>query len=150
MVVIGGGDRERELKRIAGSLGIGDQVIWHGWAEDMASVLGACDVLALSSKDEGTPVAIIEALALGLPVVATGVGGVSELLSDVAEARVVPPGCPASFGSALRGLAANPRPVSQRVRERVVRRFSVDRLVDDVGALYKRELKRAGVGGEWD
>ena len=75
LFVVGGGERERELRTYAAGRGVSDHVEWLGWRGDLAALYPAMDALALTSFDEGTPVAIIEALVAGTPVVARAVAG---------------------------------------------------------------------------
>lgn len=145
LVVVGGGPDAEEMRRLADRLGLSARVCWLGWQEDVASILEGCDVLAQTSDDEGTPVAVIEALALGLPVVATDVGGVREVLDGAPGTRTVPAGSPEAVAAALASTLAEQDRVPDRVRDEVVRRFSVERLAADIADLYRSELARAGL-----
>src|SRR5207245_6068280 len=88
-------------------LGLAARVHFHGWRRDMAEVYGDLDVVVNCSRNEGTPVALIEALAAARPVVATRVGGTPDLLGDGRRGLLVPAGDPsalaAGVGDALRG-----------------------------------------------
>ncbi len=147
VVVAGGGELEDELRRLADELGVSRRVHWLGWRDDLPHVLSACDVLALTSADEGTPVAVIEALALGLPVVAADVGGLKEMVAGQAGARLFQPESQAALEVALAEVAAGVGPSSREERETIARRFSVSRLTEDVRRLYRAELKRKGIEG---
>ena len=141
-VVIGAGEREESLKALAASLGLEGAVRWLGWRRDLPELYSALDAVALTSHDEGTPVALLEALAAGTSVVARDVGGVAEVLEDAGAGRVVPRAAGAeAWGDALHEELVGP-PVSGAVRASLTRRYSVERLVDDLGALYRRELER--------
>ncbi len=145
-VVVGSGEREAHLKALAGSLGLADCTRWLGWRRDLPALYGALDVVALTSHDEGTPVALLEALAAGTPVVARDVGGVAEVLTAAGAGTVLPaPAGPRAWAAALdRELDAPP--VSQDVRRAVAARYSVTRLADDLDALYRRALALRGGG----
>jgi glycosyltransferase involved in cell wall biosynthesis len=104
-VAIGGGPLERELFRLHRHLGLGDRFLFLGRSEDPARVLAACDLFVLSSRFEGLPLSVIEALAMGLPVVATSVGGVQGVVTNGREADLVPVGDPGRLAEALLGLA---------------------------------------------
>jgi glycosyltransferase involved in cell wall biosynthesis len=82
-LVVGSGEREAELRVLAEELGVSKRILWLGWRRDLPELYAAMDVLALTSHDEGTPVAVIEALAAGTRVLARDVGGVAEVLSAV-------------------------------------------------------------------
>ncbi|MEQ9398228.1 MAG: glycosyltransferase [Longimicrobiales bacterium] len=142
-VVVGGGEREAALRRYAADQGLEGAVLWLGWRRDLPSLYPAFDLVALTSHDEGTPVALLEALAAGIRVVARDVGGVAEVLSDAGAGTVVPASAdPDAWAVALAAALDGPAP-SPGERDRVVARYSVERLTADLDALYRRELARA-------
>ncbi len=143
-VVVGSGEREAELRAVAKHLGIAPRVKWLGWRRDLHEIYPALDLVALTSHDEGTPVALLEAMASGVRVAARDVGGVGEILDEAGSGHLIP----AVAGSrewavALRAALHSDAPTSA-VRDRIVRRFSVDRLADDLAALYRTELAAVG------
>ena len=93
---------------MATELGLHDVVTFTGFRSDGARVMSAVDVFTLASKWEGLPVALMEALALGLPVVATAVGGVAETMGGDAGAALVPPGDAAALAEGWRAVFADP------------------------------------------
>ncbi len=107
IVAVGQGPLEAQIHARADELGLGDAVVFTGFRDDAVRVLGACDVFTLASAWEGLPVALMEALALGLPVVATRVGGVAETMTDGEDALLVPPGDPQALASAWRSVLAD-------------------------------------------
>jgi glycosyltransferase involved in cell wall biosynthesis len=100
-VAVGQGPLEAEIRAIHHRLGLGDRFLLVGYRADAVRVMGACDVFVLASLYEGLGVAIMEALALGLPVVATAVGGVPEVVDHGREGLLVPPGRPRELAAAL-------------------------------------------------
>jgi glycosyltransferase involved in cell wall biosynthesis len=142
-VVVGSGEREAELKVLAARLGVEDRVLWLGWRRDLPEIYAALDALALTSHDEGTPVAVLEALAAGLPVVARDVGGVGEVLADARVGMVLPREAGAEAWASALAAAADSPPLDRDVRDAVVARFSVARLARDLAALYAEELARS-------
>jgi glycosyltransferase involved in cell wall biosynthesis len=82
-LIVGDGELREELKEGTKGLGLEERVIFTGWIRRLESLYADLDVLALTSNNEGTPVAAIEALAAGVPVIATDVGGVRELISEM-------------------------------------------------------------------
>ena len=100
-VLIGQGPLEAEIRELQQQLGLGPRVTLLGRRDDATRVLAGCDVFVLSSRFEGLPVALMEALGLGLPVVATRVGGIPELVTDGVEGLLVPPGAPDRLADAL-------------------------------------------------
>jgi len=146
IMVVGSGLREGELMGYARELGIQDRVLWLGWRQDLPELYSAMDACALTSFDEGTPVAILEALASGTPVAARTVGGVGEILEGVHLARLIPEATEEAVASALlEVLAARPdQEAIEVIRQATVQRFSVGRLVEDIEALYRKELEKIG------
>ncbi|MSR36654.1 MAG: glycosyltransferase [Gemmatimonadetes bacterium] len=143
LVVVGGGEeRERELRERSRRLGIEGRVLWLGWRQDLDKLYPAMDVAALTSHDEGTPVALLEALAAGVPVAARAVGGVAEVLEEGRLGILVEEDDAIEMAAAIERAVA--RPVDDATRDRVVARFSVRRLCADMAALYREELERAG------
>jgi glycosyltransferase involved in cell wall biosynthesis/GNAT superfamily N-acetyltransferase len=99
-VIVGQGPLEQETRALARELQLGHKVIFTGSRPDAVRVMSAFDVFALASSWEGLPVALMEALAHGLPVVATAVGGVAEAMHDGDDALLVPPSNPVALADA--------------------------------------------------
>ncbi len=149
LLIVGDGDPALrvELERQAAALGITDQVQWLGWRTDLPQLLAATDVFALTSNDEGTPVAVIEALCAGTPVVARSVGGVPDVVRGVPFATSVDSDSPVIFAEALlehHTLTVEATQVAQ-VREQVAIQYSAGRLVQDTKTLYREVLVEAGI-----
>ncbi len=102
LVAVGQGPDEAEVRRLAAELGVDHLVTFTGFRPDAVRVMAAADVFVLASQWEGLPVVLIEALALGLPVVATAVGGIAEIMRPDVDALLVPP----SNGELLAGALA--------------------------------------------
>jgi len=81
-IIIGDGELRRGLERLSASLGLGGIVYFTGWREDIGNIYRNIDIVALTSLNEGTPLCLIEALALGKAIIATDVGGVSDVIDD--------------------------------------------------------------------
>jgi glycosyltransferase involved in cell wall biosynthesis len=142
LVVLGDGELRPDLEALTRDLGIASHVDYLGYQTDITRYLAAADVAVLSSANEGTPVALIEAAACARPIVGTRVGGVPDVVADGAG-RLVPGGDATALGSALSELAADPglrRAMGLRAREHVRARYSSDRLLADVAALYRELL----------
>lgn len=107
-VSVGQGPLEAELIALRDELGLVDKFQFLGHREDAPRILSALDVFCMASHHEGLPVAMMEALVLGLPVVATSVGGVPELVTDGQEALLVPPRRPDLLADALEFLVDHP------------------------------------------
>jgi glycosyltransferase involved in cell wall biosynthesis len=142
LVVVGDGPQRDRLVRAARDAGLGDRVHFLGYRRDLETLLAATDVAVLSSDNEGTPLALIEAAAAGKPAIATDVGGVNEVVLAT-TGILVPRGDTAAMARAMRELAADPARRTQlgaAAREHVAARYSADRLLGDVEALYEELL----------
>ena len=138
LALVGDGEERARLAGRARSAGIDDRFHITGWWGDVAGAMADLDVVALTSANEGTPVALIEAQAAGRPVVATDVGGVRHVVTDGRDGLLVPAGSPAAVASALSLVLAD-RALATRLGENgrsSARRFGADRLVADIRALY--------------
>lgn len=101
IIAVGQGPLEAEMRALHAQLGLGDRVLLLGQRDDAIRVLAACDVFTMASDNEGLPVALMEALALGLPVAATAVGGIPEAVTDGVEGLLVPPSQPEALADAI-------------------------------------------------
>lgn len=102
LLVLGEGELRREIEREARAAGVGDRVFLAGLQPDARAALPAVDALVVTSHWEGLPLAVLEALAAGVPVVATSVRGVRELLTHGRDGLLVPAGDAAALAGALR------------------------------------------------
>lgn len=138
-VVIGDGSLRQSLEKQARSLGLEAEVIFAGGRKDPEYFYPALDIVALTSRNEGTPLTLIEAMANARPVVATSVGGVVDLLAD-GRGISVPSGDEEAFAAALSRLAADrqlQKELGARGLEFVTRVYPKERLVDDIKHLYE-------------
>ena len=137
--IIGDGKERVTLERRAANLGIADRVVWHGALADAGSLITAFDAFVLSSRSEGTPIALFEAMHAGVPVVATRVGGVPDVVSSL-EAIVVAPEAPAEIAGGLRSLMADPGATvlrTERARTKVREIFGLDSWIGAVERVYR-------------
>jgi glycosyltransferase involved in cell wall biosynthesis len=138
--VVGDGEERARLEAQARELGLTDVLHFHGWRRDLAAVYGDLDVVVNCSRNEGTPVALIEALAAGRPVVATAVGGTPDLLEAGRYGRLAPAAAPDALAEAILETLAGGEGVRQRSRDaraHVLALHSSRRLVADIDALYR-------------
>jgi glycosyltransferase involved in cell wall biosynthesis len=143
LAVLGDGELRQSLESLSRQLGIADRTHFTGWWEDVPSALADLDVVVLSSRNEGTPVAVIEALAAGRPVLATDVGGMRHVVEDSATGWLCPPSDPSALSALLqRALAHRELALSlaEEGRRRVTKRFGLGRMVSDHMALYEELL----------
>jgi len=142
-LIVGDGELRGELESYARELGLADQVLFLGWRSDMPRIYADLDVVALTSRNEGTPVSLIEGMAAGVPVVSTAVGGVPDIVADGVCGYLVPPGDAVALARAIVALLRDQekaRTMGRAGREAVRDRFSVERLLSDVERLYTQLL----------
>jgi glycosyltransferase involved in cell wall biosynthesis len=108
IVAVGQGPMEEEMRALHDRLDLGDRVLLLGRRDDAVRVLAACDVFTMASDNEGLPVALMEALALGLPVAATAVGGIPEAVTDGVEGLLVAPKDPEALAGAITAITEDP------------------------------------------
>lgn len=141
LVFVGTGSLEAELRSEASRLGLADRVDFLGARSDIPELLGAMDVFVLSSDWEGSPVALVEAMAAGLPVISTAVGGVPELFENGKEGCLVQPGDAFGLASAMLWLLHNNdarRLMGIAGAVRAKRKFDVEVMVRAYENLYQR------------
>lgn len=144
LAVVGDGECRGALERLAGSLGLGARVHFLGWRHDLEAILAGCDVVISSSRNEGTPVALIEAMAAGVPVLATAVGGVGDLVADGETGWLVPPADPEAMAARLRLLLADrsrAEDIAARARDGVFDRHDAPGLIRRMEALYAEVME---------
>jgi glycosyltransferase involved in cell wall biosynthesis len=142
-LIVGDGELRGDLESYAASLGIADRVRMAGWRRDLPVIYGATDVFLLTSRNEGTPVALIEAMATAVPGVSTDVGGVKDVIGGPDTGRTAPFGDAAGLARSINELLASPqlrREMGARARARVLAHYDINRLVTDIAALYDELL----------
>ena len=143
LLVVGGGELRDVLGRDADARGLSSRVHFLGPRRDLGNLLAAMDVFVMPSLWEGLPLSMVLAMSASVPVVATSVAGIPEVVDDGRTGLLVPPGDAAALGRALVRLFADPdlrRRIGADARAAVLPRFGVDRYVDSVVALYDRLL----------
>jgi len=141
--IIGDGHLRPALEQKARELGIADRVRFLGTRDDPEVFYREADLVVLTSRNEGTPLTILEAMAAGVPVLATAVGGVPDLLGDD-RGVMVPRGDVPGFVDALSRLAGDTAlraKLAAAGREFVSRHYAKERLVRDIRELYERLLR---------
>lgn len=146
--IVGDGPCRAKLVSLVDDARLADHVTFLGHRDDVPDVLAQADVLVLPSQSEAFPNAIIEGMAAGLPVVATRVGGIPELVVEGQTGRLVPPGDPAALAGALIDVLDSPGRAAAWGREGraiVERTYSFDRMVEQLETLYETEMERSPV-----
>ena len=144
LVIVGDGPERDSLAQLSKKLGIQERVHFLGWRPDAMKLMQVADMLLLPSRWEGMPNALIEAMGLGLPVVATSVEGVNEVLGPLAEQQAVPFGDNAAFIAAACDIivgSARDSELGERNRARIHAEFSLSAMVSNYEDLYSIKLK---------
>jgi glycosyltransferase involved in cell wall biosynthesis len=146
-LVVGDGEFRAEVRAAAERLGVTDRVVFTGQREDMARVLGLLDVSVLSSYNDCFPIAALESMAMGVPLVATAVGALPEIVEDGVTGHLVRPRDPALLAERIAGLLERPdeaRAMGAAGRGRVEQRFTIERTIGGMEALFEEMVARAG------
>jgi glycosyltransferase involved in cell wall biosynthesis len=136
--MVGDGDARVALQARGATLGVADRITWHGTVYDAARLFPAFDVFVLSSRTEGTPIALFEAMAAGVPIVASAVGGVPDVVSSL-EAMLVTQEDPAALAVAIAETLSDSTAARERARaarQRLEREFAVQPWLERYEALY--------------
>lgn len=140
-VIVGGGECQPELQALTAQLGLTDVVHFIGWRQDLPAIYADLNLVVISSDNEGTPVSLIEAMAAGVPVVSTAVGGVPDLLCHGEMGTLVPAGDAEALAQAMMEVLQTP-PDTTKAQQYVLQQYGIDRLVRDIRQLYADLLSR--------
>lgn len=146
--LVGGGAERDALAARAEARGVGGAFVFAGHADNVAERLAAADLFVLPSRSEAFPNALLEAMAGGLPAVASAVGGVLELVEHERTGLLVPPSDAAALAAALTRLMRRPEEAArmgEAARAHVEAHYTFDRMVASFDAMYLDRLKRRGV-----
>lgn len=138
-VIDGDGPLRNELAEQASALGISDRVRFPGWSDDVHALIALFDVFVLSSATEGVPNVVLEAMALDTPVVATDVGGVSDLVEDGVTGCLVAPGDPDAMAEAITDLLTDSEKAAElsgRARSQCLGKFNMKNVCARIAGLY--------------
>jgi glycosyltransferase involved in cell wall biosynthesis len=139
LLLVGDGSERERLEELARAVGVSERVEWKGWSDTPRSYLGTLDVFVLPSRNEGFPLALLEALLAGTAVVASDVGSVAEAIRDGETGLLVPADDHVALAGALRRLLADrtlgPR-LGARGRQVVLDQFTADHMTEAFESLY--------------
>lgn len=141
-VLVGDGPESENLKKLCSDLGISEHVVFTGFRDDILDVINALDILLMTSWHEGIPVALLEAMALGKPTVATAVGGIKEVLENGDSGLTAPAGDVVAIANHCDMLLKSPESriaMGRRARLRVESEFSSAQQSQKLSSIY-REL----------
>jgi glycosyltransferase involved in cell wall biosynthesis len=146
LVIVGDGPLRERLRARAERLGLGASARFAGWVPQARSIMPACDLVAMPSRWEGFGLTALEAMACGLPLVASDVDALPEILRDQETGLLVPPDDSRALAAAINGLLDRPEWAAQlggHGRERVLRFFSVERMAGATIDVYIAALADA-------
>jgi glycosyltransferase involved in cell wall biosynthesis len=141
---VGDGPRREALETLTRALGVTERVRFVGERRDVASILARHDLFVLPSRSEAFPNALIEAMATGLPVVATDVGGIPEVVRSGVNGQLVPPDDIGALADAVLALMDDPAAAAalgRAARAEVERHYTIDRMVERFEQLYLAEIE---------
>jgi glycosyltransferase involved in cell wall biosynthesis len=144
LMIVGDGELRGRAEAFVSQNNLRDKVTFTGERHDIPEILAASDILVLASRWEGLPLVIIEAGIVGLPVVASAVGGVPELIEDGVTGFIVPPGNPQALADILQKLVGDARlrhKVGAAAREKVLREFTLNNMLTKTHQLYEDILR---------
>jgi glycosyltransferase involved in cell wall biosynthesis len=146
-VIVGDGECLKELEQMAESKGLSDIFEFAGFHSDTFQYMKSFDIFVLPSLSEGLSSAILEAMASSLPIVATKVGGIPELVTDGENGLLVAPADPEALAVAIQRLAENPEEsirMGLRGRERMENQFTLERKITDTEKLCSQLVEQSG------
>ncbi|UCG12795.1 MAG: glycosyltransferase family 4 protein [Deltaproteobacteria bacterium] len=143
LVLVGNGE-DIQLKKQVESLGLEDKVLFLGWRSDVEEIMYCFDMLALPSLNEGMGRVLVEAMAAGLPIVASRVGGIPDLIQDGKNGVLVPPANPAALAHAISELLddGNRRKRMGEAGRKMCRPYSTETMVKQISGLYERLVEK--------
>jgi glycosyltransferase involved in cell wall biosynthesis len=144
-IIVGGGEREQDLRRLASELKVTEQFIFTSWRRDAVDLIRIFDVFAMTSRFEGMPMVLLEAMALSKPIVATAVGGVPEVVLNKETGIMIDRREPELLADALSALAGDPalaRRMGSNGRARYEKYFTAEAMAAAYEERYRRYLEK--------
>lgn len=150
LLVVGSGKLAGELRATVASMGLDRFVVFAGHRDDVPAVMSAADVVLVSSLREGMPHVVLEAMAAGVPIAATAVAGIPEMIRDRVEGLLVPASDPAAAAAAVERILNEPglgERLAGNARDRVEREFALEAMIDRFEELFVSEAAGKDVKG---
>lgn len=146
LLIIGEGKLKDYLVKVATHLKIGNDVVFTGFVNDVNNYLGAIDIFVLSSYTEGMPIALLEAMYMSKPIVATAVGGVQKIIKDKVNGILVQPACPQKLAEKIELLITNKEmavKIGREAKKEAKKKYSVGVMVSQYENLYENIITRS-------
>jgi glycosyltransferase involved in cell wall biosynthesis len=147
LCIIGDGEDRKQLEELAQQIGISDRVHFLGWVADLERIYSGVDLVALTSRNEGTPMTLIEAMASSVPVVATNVGGVPDLLFANENGLLCGSNDAVDMADKIVNLLTNANlrtRITRSAKKFVAENYQYSRLINELDLLYRRLLSAKG------
>ena len=147
-LIVGNGPRKEALMKFTNELGIAEHVVFTGFAENIPEIYSFSDIAVLSSLSEGLPQSLLQAMAAGIPVVATRVGGVPEVVIHEKTGLLVESGDHEGLAKGIIRILRNPddaEKMSRDARELILKEHTIDKMIDKIEGLYKKLLLQKAV-----
>jgi glycosyltransferase involved in cell wall biosynthesis len=148
LILVGEGDLKPKLERYATQLGISDAVLWTGFRKDIPRLLAAMDIFVQTSVNEGMSLSILEAMASEKAIIATRVGGTSELLENGKTGLLIAPRMVSSIENAILYLLEHPEfrsQIAKAARSFVLRHFNTGRMANEYRQLYENIMTQRSI-----
>lgn len=148
-IFVGDGEEREMLEKTAASLNIASHIEFLGWQSDVGHYLDQMDLFVLSSITEGIPVALLEAMVKGIPIVATNVGGIPEVIQDGLNGLLVQAGHPENLAHAILNMLEHEdikARLGRAARARIIESFAVTQICREYATLYEALLSEAKRG----
>jgi glycosyltransferase involved in cell wall biosynthesis len=139
--IIGDGPEKEKLQNLSASLGLTSKLSFRGWCQNIADVLPSLDIFVFTSGGEGLPWCILEAQACGVPLIASSVGGIPEIIKAGTNGLLAESNTPECFASGIMSLLKNPdnaMKMAKNGRDKVESHFNIQREVTEIGNLYQK------------
>jgi glycosyltransferase involved in cell wall biosynthesis len=147
-VMLGDGELRPEAERAVAAAGLSDRFSFPGWRKEMPDILAAFDVFLLTSRWEGLPKVVPQAMIAGVPVVATAVDGTKEIVDHGVDGMLAPPGDVAALSRRTADILSGRAPLRPGIkRERLLREFDQEEMVKAQERLYATLLAERGFAG---
>jgi glycosyltransferase involved in cell wall biosynthesis len=146
VLIVGDGPQKKKLEQLSLELGLGDRVVFAGFREDIAEWILCMDVFVLPSLTEGTPISLLEAMAYGVPVIASAVGGVPQVIKHGESGILVSPGKAEEISNAVLALFKDPaarRKLAQNALLLVKTRYNTEQWIGRIEMEYQSIARRS-------
>jgi glycosyltransferase involved in cell wall biosynthesis len=145
-LIVGEGPQRNELRQLSSELGLGDRVVFAGFQEDVAQWLPCMDVFVLPSLTEGTPMALLEAMAHGVPAIASAVGGIPQVIKHGETGILVSPGSTEEIRKATLAMVGDPaarQKLAENALALVRRRYGIQQWIGRIEMEYQKLSRRS-------